>query len=400
MTDTFILKNLTIREISLTGDPANEESTVEIVKAKGGKIPCADCPAQDECIVGGACKKVAKANGDIGVVTLTADPPSFAERMAAVDAEAKADDVLRRYDRLQWTLRDSLVAILRTPGLDDKNERVAQSIAEYTTALQTLAPELVLKAENGGLAAIIEAAELAAGTSQETIMNLQEIQKALDDAKAALESKDAELAKAKTALDAATATATAAQAELAKSKAAGAQTPDEQHAEFLKSLPPGARAHFEAQAAKTAALEAEVAKARDEKDGAESFAKAKALGIGDPAKLGPALRNIRKNKATDDDFKVLDETLALAAGIVKSTAGRTAPFLAVVGGDNAADSGDPQAQMDAKANELVEKSKASGKPLSFAQASTEVMATPEGQKLYAAIVRKNKQRAAAAAAGA
>lgn len=326
------LRDITVREISLVDDPASEDATIEIVKMAGGTV----MPAN-----GGAPK-----------------PPTFAERLASIMAEAKADETLRKFDRMQWALRDVLVGIIRSPQIKNKQAEIEAAVAAYTTAIKDCSEQLVAKSKAGGIPAILAEAELADALQQENQMDLAEIQAALDTATARI----TELEKGKKAADDKVVALTAdieklkgtvaeKDAEIAKAKSGG-KSEAEQDEEFLKSLAPAVRARIEKERKEAAEVRAKVEKMEAEKEEGVAIAKAKTLGFGDAAKIGPALARIEKGKGTADDAKAVNEALAQAAGMLKA-GGKVVAMTKAIGADIPQnEDSDPEALLKAKATEI------------------------------------------------
>lgn len=193
-----------------------------------------------------------------------------------------------------------------------------------------------------------EAAALLA-TLTEASMDIEQLQKSVEAAEARLEeiekantAKDAEIAELKKQL-------AAKEAEIAKGKA---PAEDDEEA-FLKSLPAGARARFEALAkatkdAQAAAERANIAieKAAEDREEAEAITKAKTIGFGKAEEVGPLLRRVRKGTTTDADATKLE-------GLLKQAAAQSKPLFKGVGSlvtDTGED--DPEAVLKAKAADL------------------------------------------------
>lgn len=241
----------------------------------------------------------------------------------------------------------------------------ADVVKRVRSALTEMAPAIVDRAL-AGLPADPTAAALASAIIKEHTMDLEQLSKALDDATKSIETVKAEnekLAKRNAELE----------AEIKKAK-----EPPPSEDDVMKSLPEAVRKRLEAAEKSALALEAEVTKIRTEREESEAIAKAKGLGIGDAAKLGPALLRIAKGKSTADDAKLIEETLTSAA-----RTSNVSPLFKSVGSGAGAD-GNPEAVLDAKATEIQ---KANPK-LTYAQAYDQALtANPE---LYDRVVKAKR----------
>lgn len=331
------LTDMEINEISLVDEPANDAARVVIVKAKGGFKPCDDCKTPGECMKKGACAAVAKSDDE------------------------DEDDMEGDYDA--------------PPG---KKVPMAKIAGAVIAAIEELAPQIVEKAMAEGFSADPDAAASAAAIIKETVMDMEAVTKALEDAEAKLDALEKRTADAEAAVkdrDEVIKAKDAEIAELAKSKA----TPADEEAEILKSLPESIRKRLEdAEAAKVAA-EAEVQKRKDDAEKAEAIAKAKSLNVGNPEAVGDLLLRVRKGLTTQDDAATLEALLKSAGEI----AAKSPLFKSI--GSAASTEGDPEALLKAKAEEIVEKS---GGKTSFAQAYDQALA--ENPALYNDYVAKRR----------
>ena len=263
---------------------------------------------------------------------------------------------------------DAKVVIVKSKGAAQPvtMQAVAAAIA---AAMEDLAPEIVAKAAES-FSADSNAAAMAAAMIQETVMDMEAIQ-------AALEAAEAAKAEAETALAKARADLAAKDAEIAKLKTPPAPEPSEE--EILKGLPESIRKRLEEGKAAEVALAK--AKEKDEVDG--MIAKAKSLKAGEPEKFGEFLHRIAKGKTTEADVALLEAALApLVAAMEKSPLFKS---LGVPPGGKEADLDDPQAALQAKADEIH---KAAGGKLTPAQAYTQAM--DENPDLYDAFIAKRR----------
>lgn len=181
-----------------------------------------------------------------------------------------------------------------------------------------------------------DAAARAASFLKEHDMDLEQMQKALDDATAALkkaagdlEARDAEIAKLK--------------CEIAKAKdGADVQGDDE----LMKSLPEPIRKRLEAAEAEARAATAAFEKMAAEREEVAAVEKAKTLGVGDPKVLGPILVRLEKGRTTAADAAEITRLLKASAN--QASAG--ALFRAV--GTSETEPADPEAFLKSKADEI------------------------------------------------
>lgn len=349
---TTKLTNMSIDEISIVDDPANEAARVEIVKAKAFK-PCADCKTPDACIEKRQCMTEMKKG----------KPKDFEDAMKRqserVNAYKMFDDIYKATD----ALRSAIMSTIEDDEQEDRPAVVGKNIDAFVEYLKGLAPSILAKARAGdGDDPAADAAQL-----QEMMMDIEQLSKALEkaeidmaalekraaDAETLLKSKDAELAELK--------------------KSAGGETED-----VLKSLPEAIRKRFEEAEAKTKAAEDAIAKMKDESEAKEAIAKAKDLGIGKAEDVGPLLVRVAKGKTTADDAKTLEQLLKSAGEV----ASKSNLFKSM--GSTVAEGVDPDALLKSKAEEIRK-----AKPeLSFEQAYTKaVEANPD---LYSAYIAKRR----------
>lgn len=211
------LSDMTIEEISLVDDPANEQARVLIVKAKGG-----------------------------------------AKGKKAPHMEPDGDEG-------------------KTDGDGDGDE--AEAAMRLKKALDEIAPELV-QAVIGGDPINPEAAGEAAASLKEYVMDIENLSKALEDAEARLETLEKRATDAEAALNEANEIIKAKDAELeAVNKAAGGEGDDNSEEEIIKSLPESIRKRLEA--AQAVEEELAKAKAKAEEDEAIAKAKELGVGNAD-----------------------------------------------------------------------------------------------------------------------
>lgn len=233
----------------------------------------------------------------------------------------------------------------------------------------------ITKAANGSESADDDA---VSAFLKEHDMTLEELEKALTDAKSALDaadavikSKDAEITTLKAAL-------ADAQDEVKKSKEAQADPTEE---ELMKSLPESLRKRFVAMEAASKAQADEIEKMRTEREEAEAIEKARGL-AGDPKVVGPALLRIRKGKATDADLAEIERLLKAANNQSKTSE------LYKARGATGDEPADPETLLKAKADEI----RKGNKDLSSEQAYAKAL--EENPELYNAYIEKRRTPAA------
>ncbi|SCM71515.1 hypothetical protein KL86PLE_100246 [uncultured Pleomorphomonas sp.] len=271
------------------------------------------------------------------------------------------------------------VVIAKARQAPPDDDRAGAVRAEIAKAIQDLSPTIIERV-GAALPSDTEAADLAAFLLKEKSMDIEELTKALTEAKTALDeatkvtkAKDEEIAKLKTSLEEAVAKAKQADEELAKAKAPKKEETEE---DVLKSLPEPLRKRFLALEAADKAKSEEIEKMREERELDEAIAKAKGF-AGDPKVVGPALMRIRKGKGTDADVTEIERLLKAQANQEKTSE------LYKSRGSSAAVDGNPEDLLKAKAEDI-----AKAKNISFAKAYAEALeANPD---LYNAYVEKRR----------
>lgn len=321
------LTEMEITEISLVDEPANDDARVVIVKAKGGFKPCADCKNSEACMAKGKCA---------------------------------ADDDADEGDEEEEKMKKSATPISAA--------KVASAIL---VAMNELSPQIVEKALAEGFSADTNAAALAEEIIKETIMDITQLSKALEDAEAKMEALEKRASDAETALKAANDT-------IAKVKAE-AKTEEPSEEEVLKSLPESIRKKLEAAKENEVAL----AKMAADKEEAEAIAKARELKVAEPEKVGPMLLRIAKGKSNADDVKLIEGVLKQHAAILN-----VSPLFKSIG-TAAAVEGNPEEILKAKA---VEIQKAANGTLTYEAAYAKAL--EQNPEVYNAYVAKRRAPAA------
>lgn len=296
---------------------------------------------------------------------------------------------------------DAKVVLVKSKsGLADggplKPVPMAKIAGAVIAAIEEMTPQIVEKAMAEGFSADPDAADAAAAIVKETVMDMEAVTKALEEAEAKLDAlekrttdADAELKAKDDIIKAKDELIAAKDEEIAKAKAAkgkgkkgdhsepdGDEGEGEDEEEVMKSLPESIRKRLEEGNAAREAL----AKARDEAEKAEYIAKAKELNVGDAEKLGGVLRRIAKGTTTVADVAEVESVLKAAAKIAAQS-----PLFKSLGAAGAADA-DPEAILKSKADEIVAKS--NGK-LTFAQAYDQALAeNPETYSAYVVAKRR------------
>lgn len=318
------LTDMSIDEISLVDDPANEQARVLIVKAKSGK-------------------KAATKMYDV----------KDTEEDESTDAD----------------------------GMEDEDEKTKRLMARVKKAIEGIAPR-VAQTLAGSPSADNDAANTAAASLKEYVMDIETLSKSLEEAEAKLAALAKRADDAEAALKDAGEVIKAKDAEietLTKSAEPVAPAAEE---DVLKSLPESIRKRLEESEAVAKAAQAEITKMRDESERAEAIAKAKELKVGDPDVVGPLLLRVAKGMSTVDDAAALTALLKGAGEVADQSA-----LFKSVGSDAAVD-GEPEELLKAKAAEIQKVNTG----MTFEQAYVKAM--EENPSLYNAYVSKSKRRAA------
>lgn len=314
------LTDMEITEISLVDEPANDDARVVIVKAKS-------MPKGEEA------------------------DPNEAEPDADEDDEEEAAEAKPK----------GKGKVKKSAPLSAA--RVAGAIL---VAINELSPQIVEKALAEGFSADSEAADMAEEIIKETIMDITQLSKALEEAEAKMEALEKRASDAETALKDANDTIAKAKAE------ATPEEPNEE--EVLKSLPEAIRKRLE----KAKEDEATIAKMAAEAEEKAAIAKARDLKVAEPEKVGPLLLRVAKGKTTEDDAKVIETMLRQHAAI-----SAVSPLFKSIG-SAAAVEGDPEEILKSKALEIQ-----NGNPkLTFAQAYDEAL--KQNPTVYDAYIAKRR----------
>lgn len=303
-----LLKNLSINEISLVDDPANPEAVIEIWKRNGSPE---DAGAE-------AFAKYLEALAD-------GDPESFESAMARIKA-LKANDAEME---MLWSAHSAFMTSIRSILSSEKGggPTIAETADQYSEAVKEISSRLVGKSSAGIDPAITKAADEAAAYIQEFAMDLEAIEKALEEANEKIEAltkeRDEAVAKSGTTAD-----------------------PDEV---WKSSLAPAVRERIEKMEREAAEDRALIKKMADNKAEAVAIEKAKAFGVGDAEQIGPALARIAK-AADEADVALIEDALTKAGKAVKDAS------LFKSAGVNAGNAvnfeGDPEAVVKAAAEEI------------------------------------------------
>lgn len=332
------LTNMTITEISLVDDPANEDAKVAIFKSKS---------SGDACACGEKITKGDKVCKKCGAAVKKADDDMDGD--GKKDTDNDGDGAVKK-------INEQLDAIMR--NVPAALEECAQLIVEKAAAA-------------GGVPADSVAAINAAASLKEFTMDITQLSKALEDAEAKLATLEKRATDAEGAL-----VAKDQEISVLKGKVTEAATEDE----ILKSAPESVQKMVAEARASALAAEQEVAKLRDAAEMSEAIAKAKDLKFGDPAQVGPLLLRIAKGKSTDDDAKIV-ETLFKQAGASINTS-----ELFKSKGDGGGDA-DPESILKAKAEEIRKADSAMTPEQAYAKA------LEQHPELYNAYIAKRRAAA-------
>lgn len=332
-----VFKRLKLQELSLVDEPCVPGSDVVVIKAK----PSTGAPESGST----RGKETDRGSGEVE----TPDPQEVRKRLEPFGA-----------------LNDALTAKKVTP--EEFVSKARAMIAELENETRT-AEEPVNKV----------AAATAASIIAETTMDLEQMQAALNEANTAIDAVKV----ANDALTAEVATLKARNAELeeevAKAKAKPEETSEE---EVLKALPESLRTIVtKAKETVAAAAAAEEKRVED-----AAVAKAKKLGVSDPAAFGKAMVEVAK--AAPEAAKTIEAALEQASGVVDTS--EVFKSLGFATTDAAAEAvADPEAALNAKAEEIRKAKPELTKEQAFDAA---MEANPA---LYSAYVTKRRPGAAA-----
>lgn len=287
------LSNMVIKEISLVDDGANPGAHVSIIKAR-------------------------------------TDEPSELEVLQLAEQMLEPVNVL--------ISSTALLMKGKTP------EQAHEALGALAEEIDGLGSTIASNAMAEGHSAALSAAHTAVAKLKEILMDIAQLQEALEKAN----QKNAELQASLETVTKAKDTAEAKVIELEGAIAKAKQTPEEAEQEYLKSMPAALRERFEKMAATQKATEEELAKAKDKEATTEAIAKARADGLPDPDKTGPLLKRIGEGKTTAEDAATITSVLK-AAGNQTAMA---ALFKQAGQGGQGGDGQDAGAQLQAKADEI------------------------------------------------
>lgn len=213
-----------------------------------------------------------------------------------------------------------------------------------------------------------------AAIHEEYKMDIDSLSKSLDDAEKKLETLAKRAEDAESALVDANDIIKAKDDEIAALQKSAAPASEE---DVLKAMDPGVRALVtKARDDAKAATEA-LAKMQAAADEAQAIAKAREIGIGDPALIGPLLMRVRKGATTTADADALE---GLMKGL--AAADKTSTLFKSLGASGDA-STDPEEVLKAKARDI-----ATAEKISFEAAYTKALDQNPG--LYNAYVTKRR----------
>lgn len=311
---TTKLTEMQIDEISLVDDPANGEARVLIVKAKGGaKHDAAKGYGKDE----GANKLMDEDDED------------------EFEMGAKPKKKMQTPPPLPEMPEEELIKFREALEDAELNDEQIDAVEKSAEAM---------------LAAAVSAMTTASAAKEKT-MDLEALSKALGEAEAKLVALEKRADDAEAALAEAHEIIKEKDSELAEVKKSAGDGEDD----ILKSLPEAVRKRLED-------AETAIAKMKAEAEEKEAVAKAKALGVGEADKVGPLLLRVEKGQTTEADAKFL-ETLLKGAGEI---AVKSALFKSM--GSAAADEGDPEQQLQVKADEIAKANSKLTKEQAYAEA--------------------------------
>lgn len=277
---------------------------------------------------------------------------------------------------------DARVVIVKSKSKEPGVKEISMSeIAKSLQgALAELSPQIVEKAIAEGFSANANAAAIAEAILKETVMDLEKLSKALEEAEAKIEEVEKKAADLEALVAEKDDLLKSKDAEIAKAKGG---TGDSDEDAFIKSLPESVRKRIEKSEADAKAASDLVEKMRSEREEQEAIAKARTLGVGDATKVGPLLVRIAKGKTTEADATEI-ETLLKQASAIQSKS----PLFKSLGSSVAVD-GDPEALLKAKAEEIQK----ANSGMSYAAAYDRAL--NENPQLYSDYVAKRRATAPA-----
>jgi colicin import membrane protein len=272
---------------------------------------------------------------------------------------------------------DAKVVIVKSKSKEHTMKPTEAQVAGAILAAMTDLSAEIVKRASEQFSDNPEAATMAESIIKETVMDIEKMAKALENAEAEISTLTKRAETAEAALK-------AKDDEIAKMKDGG-KSQAEKDEEILKSLPESIRKRLEsadAEVAKAKAAEAEAiekaAKLAAEREETEAIEKARGLKVADPEKVGKLLVRVAKGKTTADDVKEIEEILKRDAALTSS------PMFRVIGKSKAVE-GDPEAILKSKAEE-IQKAKPS---LTYAQAYDQALKeNPEVYEAYTIGKRK------------
>lgn len=259
---------------------------------------------------------------------------------------------------------------------------MAKIAGAVIAAIEEMTPQIVEKAMAEGFSADPEVADAAAAIVKETVMDMEAVTKALEEAEAKLDALEKRAIDAEADSKAKDDIIKSQAEEITKAKAKADEDGkhkepdgDEDDEAVMKSLPESLRKRLEAGKAAEVAL----AKAKEDAEKAEFIAKAKSLNVGDADKVGALLMRVAKGATTAADAEEIEGVLKSAAKIAAQS-----PLFKSLGATGAADA-DPEAMLKSKADEIVAKS---GGSKTFAAAYDQALS--ENPDLYNAFIAKRR----------
>ena len=272
----------------------------------------------------------------------------------------------------------------RAGAQDDTSMSAAAVIATVLNAMEAMSDEIITKALTGSGSGSADQSELAKAVFNEVLMDITELNKALQEAEDRIAAAEGAITKANADHAAELAAKDGEIAKLngeiqkgKKKKGDGADKepdgdPDDE--EFMKSLPESIRKQLE----EGREAKVELAKAREKQELDAAIAKAKTLGSGDPEVIGPLLLRVRKGMTTEADASALETLLKSTAKIVDAS-----NLFRVAGAGGGGAEAEPDAIMKAKAEDIF---KAANGGLTKEQAYTQ--ACNENPQIYDQIAKR------------
>jgi chromosome segregation ATPase len=230
----------------------------------------------------------------------------------------------------------SLVDEGDNPGADVVviKRRLGDPVEAFEAFAESVAKLNVLASGGEGAEGVAVATDILKGMN----MNIEELNEKLGQIEATVETVTKAKDEAEARVSELEATNAAQAAEIEKLKADAGKAAEED--DVIKSLPEPIRKRLEEAEAKAARAEEAINKANEQREIEASVEKAKALGLGDPQKIGEAMHRVAKGRPTAEDAATIEEAFAKAQAILKNS-----KLFDSIGRGNGGDADDPEQKL-------------------------------------------------------